>query len=632
MMLTPFAIAILVASALLVPLSRSVVLGALLQGAALALAGVDAARVLLSGAPLGADLPFASAFLPGALALDSLAAVFVAALVLVGAAVALYAPGYLARAGHRMSPPTQQALLALLEASILGVLVATDVVTFFVAWELMTALATALVLADGHRAEVKRAAILYVVVTHVGTLAALAGLLWLGHGAVAFAALRAAAPAQPAALVLMLVGFGTKAGVVPVHVWLPEAHPVAPSHVSALLSGVILKVGVYGMVRAALDLAGPPAAWVGFALLAVGMASALLGVLYALMQHDLKRLLAFHSVENIGIILLGVGLAICARAAGLPALASVALAAGLFHVVNHAVFKGLLFLCAGSVHLGMHSRDLEEMGGLIRRMPSTARAFLVGALAISALPPLNGFASEWLLLQGFIGSAHAQPGLLRAAAPLLAAGLALTGALAAACFVKAFAVAFLALPRSEHAEHATEAPRSLRLAQNGLAAMCAVLGLGAPWLVPLGGSAGLASTQPLVLFGAGVVLVGAITLFLRRAGRPRPALTWACGQGTVEGRAAYTASAFANPIRRIFANLYRFERETVPVDGVAPYFVMRSRTHGAIAPLFETYLYRPALRTLHWASARLAPWSSPNVNRGLVALALAVAVLLWWAT
>jgi hydrogenase-4 component B len=615
--------------------------------------------VLAAGEAVTTTISIDAAFAPGELTLDPLAAVFVLALVLVGGAVALYAPAYLARAGHRMSGVTQQALLGLLEASMLGVLVAADLMSFLVSWELMTALATALVLADGHRAEVKRAAVLYIVITHIGTLAALAGLLLLLGDApdLSFASLRAAAESRTelvrgAAVVLALVGFGTKAGVVPLHVWLPEAHPVAPSHVSALLSGVILKVGVYAMLRVILDLAGPAAAWTGYVLLAVGLASALLGVLYALMQHDLKRLLAFHSVENIGIILLGVGLAICARDAGVPALAAVAMAAGLFHVVNHAVFKALLFLCAGSVHLGTHTRDLEEMGGLARRMPSTARAFLVGALAISALPPLNGFASEWLLLQSFIGGMGAPSALLRATAPLFAAGLALTGALAAACFVKAFAVAFLALPRSPRADQAVEVPASLRVAQNGLVVACVALGLGSPWVVgiisraaatldPVGfpvleasaslGGPGLASVQPITLAAAGAAVALAILMLLRRRGRARLAQTWACGLGSVEGRAAYSATAFANPIKRIFSTLYRFERETEPVEGVPPYFVTRSRTHGDIAPLFERYLYRPAVDALHWLSARVAPWSTPTVNRGLILLALVVAGLLWWA-
>ncbi|MHB8872426.1 MAG: proton-conducting transporter transmembrane domain-containing protein, partial [Myxococcaceae bacterium] len=389
-------------------------LGSWIQGTALALCAVDVVRVLSSGTALTLELPFKGPFAPHLLRLDPLSAVFVAALVLVGGAIALYAPSYLDKAGHRMSGTALQAVLALLEASILDVVLATDLVGFFLAWELMTALATVVVLADGHRPEVKRAAILYIVITHIGTFSALGGLLLLLGDAPSFSfeALKAAAAQRPPLLYgvgvsLALVGFGTKAGVVPLHVWLPEAHPVAPSHVSALLSGVIIKVGVYAMVRTVLDLAGPPPSWVGYALLVVGLTSALLGVLYALAQHDLKRLLAFHSVENIGIILLGVGLGICAQNAGLPALASVAMAAGLFHVINHAVFKGLLFLCAGSVHLGTHTHDLEEMGGLIKKMPSTARSFHIAALALSALPPLNGFASEWLVLQGCIASSHA---------------------------------------------------------------------------------------------------------------------------------------------------------------------------------------------------------------------------------
>ncbi|OGQ12090.1 MAG: hypothetical protein A2138_22815, partial [Deltaproteobacteria bacterium RBG_16_71_12] len=580
-------------------------LGACCQVVALVMAGADALRVLITAKPLSAA-PIGGGLVASTLRLDTLAAVFVCALVIVGIAVALYAPDYLARGGHRMGGVAQQGLLAALEAAMLGVLVADDLVTFFVFWEVMTATATALVLADGQRAEVKRAAILYIVINHIGTLFALVGLLMLaGRGGLSFAELRAASaagsPMSAFAVGLAVVGFATKAGVVPLHVWLPEAHPVAPSHVSALLSGVILKIGVYAMVRTALDLGGPASDLMGYGLLAFGMVSAVLGVLFALVQHDLKRLLAFHSVENIGIILLGVGLGIVANNAGLPTLASLAMAAGLFHVVNHAVFKAALFLCAGSIQLGPHTHDLEERGGLARAMPSTARSFLIAAMAISALPPLNGFASEWLILEGFIASNAASSFLLRAAAPFLAAGLALTGALAAACFVKAFAVAFLALPRSAHAEHAVEAPRSCRAAQTGLAAVCVVLGLGAPWVIAvvsraaaplgwsvlpltasasLGGVAGVGLVQPIWLAGIGVLLAVPLALALRRA-PARTAQTWACGLGGVEGRAAYTASAFANPIRRIFAGIYQLERATEPVEGVAPYFVTRSRTHAA---------------------------------------------------
>jgi hydrogenase-4 component B len=625
------------------------------QAGALVLAAIDAIAVLVLREPIALELPAASTAISGAIRIDALAAVFVLALVAVGLAIAVYGPAYLARAGHRMAPATQQVLLCLLEAAMLGVLIADDVIAFFIPWEIMTATATALVLADGHRPEVKRAAILYIVVNHIGTVLALAGLLVLaGDGGLSFAALRAGAAERSDAayglgVTLTLLGFSAKAGVVPLHVWLPEAHPVAPSHVSALLSGVILKIGIYAMLRSALDLAGPPADWIGYVLLGFGLISALLGVLYALVQHDLKRLLAFHSVENVGIILLGVGFGVVAANAGMPRLGALAMAAGLFHVINHAVFKGLLFLCAGSVHLGSHSHDLEEMGGLIGRMPSTARSFLIGALAISALPPLNGFASEWLILESMIGGTGAPSELLRAASPLLAAGLALTGALAAACFVKAFAVAFLALPRSDHARDACEAPAACRLAQNLLAFACVALGLAAPWIVGLLsraaaglggwselppqavlGGGGIGSVQPIWLAAIGLVLVALLLAWLARA-RVRRTQTWACGQGTVEGRAAYTASAFANPIRRIFAGVFQPRRVTEPVEGVAPYFVTRSRSRLAIAPLFERYLYQPAVRALEYMADRVTPWLPPTVNRGLILFALTVALVLVWA-
>src|SRR6185295_2715526 len=271
--------------------------------------------------------------------------------------------------------------------------------------------------------------------------------------------------ARTAAFLLFLVGFGVKAGIVPLHIWLPAAHPVAPSNVSALMSGVLITTGIYGLTRVCFDFLSTPPLWWGVIVLAAGTISAVLGVLYALMEHDLKRLLAYHSIENIGIILMGLGAALIFLHTGHPRLATLGLIAGLYHTINHASFKGLLFLGAGAVLHATHTRNMEEMGGLIKRMPQTAFFFLIGAVAISALPPLNGFVSEWLtyqaLLQGFGTTEH----LLRLMFPIGGAMLALTGALAAACFVKAFGISFLAQPRSDQAAQAHEAPVSMLLGQ-----------------------------------------------------------------------------------------------------------------------------------------------------------------------
>ncbi|MCX6930661.1 MAG: proton-conducting transporter membrane subunit, partial [Verrucomicrobia bacterium] len=276
---------------------------------------------------------------------------------------------------------------------------------------------------------------------------------------------------------LFLFGFGVKAGMVPFHIWLPVAHPVAPSNVSALMSGVLIKTGIYGITRVSFDFMGTPPNWWGVTVLTIGTISAVLGVLFALMEHDLKRLLAYHSIENIGIILMGLGAALMFLHSGHPVLASLALIAGLYHTINHACFKALLFLGAGAVLHATHTRNMEEMGGLIRRMPKTAFFFLVGAVAISALPPLNGFISEWLTYQSLLQGFDTTTSLIRLMFPLSGAMLALTGALAAACFVKAFGITFLAQPRSDEARHAHEAPFTMLLGQGILTAACVFLGL-----------------------------------------------------------------------------------------------------------------------------------------------------------
>src|SRR5262249_28737742 len=274
-----------------------------------------------------------------------------------------------------------------------------------------------------------------------------------------------------------LFGFGVKAGIIPLHIWLPEAHPVAPSNVSALLSGVLIKTGIYGMTRVFFDFLGTPPNWWGVTVLTLGTISAVLGVLYALMQHDLKRLLAYHSIENIGIILMGLGASLMFLHTHHPVLAALALIAGLYHTINHAIFKALLFLGAGAILHSTHTRDMEQMGGLIKRMPQTALCFLIGAVAISALPPLNGFVSEWLTYQSLLQGFGTTASLVRLMFPLGGAMLALTGALAAACFVKAFGITFLAQPRSQEAAQAHEASPTMLGGMGLLTVACVFLGL-----------------------------------------------------------------------------------------------------------------------------------------------------------
>jgi NADH:ubiquinone oxidoreductase subunit 5 (subunit L)/multisubunit Na+/H+ antiporter MnhA subunit len=403
-----------------------------------------------------------------------------------------------------------------------------------------------------------------------------------------------------AAFLLALFGFAAKAGVIPLHVWLPEAHPVAPSNVSALMSGVMLKTAIYGIVRVTFDLLRDLPWWWGAVILVLGLISAVLGVLYALMQHDLKRLLAYHSVENIGIILIGIGLAAIFRAFDLPLLAALALTAGLYHTLNHALFKGLLFMGAGAVLNATGERNMEEMGGLIHRMPWTAALFLVGCVSISALPPFNGFVSEWLTYQAFLLSPSLPVPLMKLLIPMGAALLALTGALAAACFVKAFGVTFLGHWRGHRQEPVREAGWTMRAGMLLAAVSCLALGVLPPVVIKwmdavaqqlVGASIGspvaglgwlwLTPVAPeRASYSGGIVFLGlllgipAVYLLLHiRPGAIRRVPVWDCGFEKLTPRMQYTATAFAMPIRRIFGYLFAIREQVrrVPHAGAAAY-------------------------------------------------------------
>ncbi|HEV2448106.1 MAG TPA: proton-conducting transporter membrane subunit, partial [Candidatus Sulfopaludibacter sp.] len=457
--------------------------GALLEGCA-ALGG-------LLGREFAGSLPSGVPYLHYAVRLDALGSFFLLALSILTACVAVYSIGYLKHGAASKAPGLFACFLNVLVGSMALVFTAGDAFFFLIAWEAMVASAYFLVVTDHQAEEARKGGMLYMLMSRAGTGMMLVGLLPLitAAGTTDFAALHgvggrlAGAPAG-LAFVLLFLGFGVKAGMIPLHIWLPAAHPVAPSNVSALMSGIMIKAGIYGMARVFFDFYGAAPAWAGMLVLLVGVVSALLGVLYALMEHDLKRLLAYHSIENIGIILMGFGAALLFRSYGHPALAALALIAGLFHTLNHGIFKSLLFLGAGSVLQATHTRNMEEMGGLIRRMPSTALYFLIGAVAISGLPPLNGFVSEWLTYQALLGGFGATTELTRVAFPIAGALLALTAALAAACFVKAFGITFLALPRSEEAERAREVGLSMRAGMGALAVACIGLGLGATTFLP----------------------------------------------------------------------------------------------------------------------------------------------------
>jgi formate hydrogenlyase subunit 3/multisubunit Na+/H+ antiporter MnhD subunit len=619
-----------------------------------------ASLVGLDGSTL--ELPFGLPWLGSHFRIDALAAFFLAVVNLGGCAASVFAVGY---GRFETSPARVVPFFPAFLAGMNLVVVADDAFTFLLAWELMSLSSWALVVSHDREPENLRAGLLYIVMASFGTLALLLafGILAGPGGSYAFDAMRAHPVSGAQAVVvlcLLLLGAGSKAGLVPLHAWLPLAHPAAPSHVSALMSGVMTKVAVYAFVRVIFDLLGPLDWRASMVVIAAGGVTALMGVLYALMQHDLKRLLAYHTVENIGIIFVGLGLALAFRADGLAAAAALSLTAALFHVLNHSVFKSLLFFGSGAVLNATGERDMEHLGGLIHRMPWTSLSFLVGSAAISALPPLNGFASEWLVFQAIFLSPTLPQWGLRFLAPATGAMLALAAALAAACFVKAFGVSFLGRPRSVAAETAHETDRLSISVMLGLAGLCVFAGavpglftdvlapvaqalthsempttnLAAPWalLSPSPGNpnsyGGLVLLTCLLL--ATTLTALGVRVFATNTTRRGPA--WDCGFPDSNPVTQYTAGSFAQPIRRVFGAIAFRARETVvmpaPGDTTAAHFSVTLRD-----PAWDAF-YAPIARGIDYAAGMLNRLQFLTIRRYLtivfVTLVLLLLVLALW--
>jgi hydrogenase-4 component B len=606
-------------------------------------------------------LPIGLPWLGAHFRLDALASFFLAVLNLGGAAASLFALGY-GRHEH-----SQGRVLPFFPPYLAGmnlVVLADDAFVFLVAWEFMSLTSWALVVSHHREAENIRAGYVYILMAAFGTLALLLafGVLAGSTGHYDFDAMRAAHPSAAlagAVLLLALVGAGSKAGLVPLHAWLPLAHPAAPSHVSGLMSGVMTKVAVYGFVRIVFDLLGPPEWWWSMAVLAVGGITCVMGVLYALMQHDLKRLLAYHTVENIGIIFIGLGLALAFKAYGLESPAALALTAGLLHVFNHSVFKSLLFFGAGAVLNATGERDMEHLGGLIHRMPLTAFAFLVGCVAISALPPLNGFVSEWLTFQAILLSPELPSWGLKLLVPAVGALLALSAALAAACFVKAFGVTFLGRARAKAAAEAREVDRASLTSMLFLALLCLIAGilpgifidslapvahallgvsmphqLGLGWLtiVPIAESRSSYNGLLVFLFVAFSGSLAAYTIHRLASDKLRRAPAWDCGYPDPNPAIQYTASSFAQPIRRVYGTTVFAAREIgeMPPPGSAAPARLTVEMHDLI---WET-LYAPIATVIAYATERINILQFLTIRRYLtlvfVALVLLLLVLAVW--
>ncbi len=590
---------------------------------ALCIAGVGMAG--LGGPASSIVLPIGLPDLPFHLRLDALSAFF---MVLLGGAafgITVYASGY-----FRNLAAGPLALLALwyhlFLAGMVTVLLANDAYAFMVAWEVMALSSYFLVTTDHKIPEIRRAGFLYLLIAHVGAISLLLtfGVLQGGHGDYTFDTMRLAEMTPfwaSAAYLLALFGFGAKAGLVPLHVWLPEAHPAAPSPVSALMSGVMLKTAIYGLLRVTFDLLDVQISWWGTLALALGLITALYGVIFAAVQSDMKRLLAWSSIENIGVIIAAFGLTLIFYTDGKGTLAALTLTALLYHALNHAFFKGLLFVGTGSVLHATGERNMGRLGGLMRFMPWTAWLTLVGALAIAGLPPLNGFVSEWLLLQAFLLTPGLTQPYLNMVIPVAAATVALAAALAAYVMVKFFGVVFLGQPRDPALHEAHEASWPERLGMLWLAAGCILLGLfpthvivwlepvvrmltgqilpsGSSWLLLTPVSAERASYAPLIFFAVVGVVLLLTFIWVRRVyhGRVRRSDPWDCGYPEQDARMQDSAEGFGQPIRQIFEVFMRVERETPDPFSRSPHY------HGASLDKAWFIFYAPIARVANWLS------------------------------
>jgi len=575
---------------------RALFLAGALCGAGLALVSLWA----LNAPPEQAVLPIGLPDLPFHLRLDALSAVFLLLLGVTSVGTSVFGAGYF-RAGEGTAPGLLCLQYHVFLASMGFVLIANDAYAFMFAWEIM-ALASYFLVATQHRiAEIRRAGFLYLLIAHLGALGILLcfGVLQGGHWEMTFDAMRAVHLGPQwatCAFLLAFFGFGAKAGLVPLHVWLPEAHPAAPSPVSALMSGVMLKTALYGMLRVSFDLIGGPLWWWGLIALGVGLFSALYGVVFAAAQTDMKRLLAYSSIENIGIACAGLGLALVFAGLGMASLAALAVIAMLYHCLNHALMKSLLFLGTGAVLHATGQRNLGKLGGLMRYMPWTAWLTLIGALAIASLPPLNGFVSEWLLLQAFLFTDQIPRTFINMLLPLGAAIVALSAALAAYVMVKFYGVIFLGAPRESALVRAHDCGRLERFGLAWLAAGCVLLGLlpvqviarlnaaatllvgtglgehGQRWwlLAPL--TQGRASYGP-VAFLVGVLSIVVLTALVVRLfyhGRVRFSRPWDCGFGQLDARMQDSAEGFGQPVRHVFQPFFRIQRELPSAFDSAP--------------------------------------------------------------
>ncbi len=600
--------------------------------------------------------------------IDRLAAFFIFIISLISFFCSIYGAGYIKYFYGKYSIGGFGFFYNLFIAGMLLVVTASNILFFLIVWEIMSLASYFLVIYERNNQENIKAGSLYFIMTHIGTAFIILSLLFMYKftGSFDFLAIKEAVGsisplAKDAIFILALIGFGTKAGIIPMHIWLPSAHPAAPSHVSALMSGVMIKTGIYMMIRIFFDIIPDAPLWWGMMVLIVGSVSALLGVLYALTEHDLKKLLAYHSIENIGIILLGVGSALSFSSLNMKSFAILSLAAALFHTLNHAVFKSLLFLSAGSVISKTHTRNIEQYGGLIKYMPYTAFFFLIGSMAISALPPFNGFFSEWLTFQSLFEGIKLMDSAYRWIFVFSTGSLVLTSGLALACFVKAFGITFLARPRSEAVKYAEESAFSLKFGMAALSAACLLLGLSSGFLVGIfnkialgiksfsdyepalavsqnhimninGGFSSISAPAIFVVLILAGMAIFAIIRFVSKEQKVKIGATWDCGTN-LGPRMEITSTGFSRTLIMIFKGILKPSKQAgIEYRDANMRYFPKSRTYVLeISDVYKKYFYKPLHNFILKISERVKKIQSGNVNAYVLYIFTALILLLFFA-
>lgn len=645
-------------------LTRQETLAIRLAGFAAMLGGIlglcSAIKMLSTGVTLHFHAAGPFAFAAFVVRMDSLAAFMVLVISLLVTLCGLYSLAYV-REYLGKGAAAMGFFMNLFVASMVGLVVMDNAFWFIVLFEMMSLASWFLVIADQDDESI-HAGLLYFFIAHAGSVLIMVAffLMWRQSGSLdfdSFRQLQLSPGLASAVFLLAFFGFGAKAGMLPLHSWLPRAHPAAPSHASALMSGVMVKIGIFGIIKVGIDLLGHSGTplWWGIVVLGFGAVSSVLGVLYALAEHDIKRLLAWHTVENIGIILMGVGVGMAGIALHQPAIAAVGLLGALFHLLNHALFKGLLFLGAGAIIFRLHTRDMEKMGALAKRMPWTAGAFLVGCLAISAMPPLNGFISEWYTYQSLFSLTRLDDVVLRLAGPTAIVMLAITGALAAMCFVKVYGISFCGNARSEKAQQAREVPWPMVVAMSLMALLCVLLGVFAPIAAPhitqialsltsqsaltvaqgstlVPGDAAQAVLSPGLIFILLIILplLPASLWYLCRHSRGafrRQGDAWACGYAWEKGMAP-SAGSFTQPLRVMFSPLYQWRKQLDPARPLRESLEGMTRAARRVEPVWDDNVIRPVVRAAQRIAGIVQHLQSGDFRLYCLYVIAALAVLL----